>query len=827
MELSIWLLLVSVLLLVDAIPNPSSPDDGRVHHAPMKMAKEETSSSVQPEVSVTTISTISGTAQVLPPPSTQVPETTGSILTAIDTAGQHTETPLLSTSIPKPETLVAATGTPTAVPTPQQLMAVSPNIFQPIATDAPPSQFSRRGDHPVRKLGVQAQNSPVSTNKFYANFFLGSQSAPTWTHPYSVAWSKGGGVTKSWGMTIQHIDDNQKVFGPDPTANPTQYFINPIGIQSIVLSALELSNSTALTTDSLTEFSAHVNLHPFPGAAPMLQFPLVQGMGFVTVGYKGGTPIIESGVLFRSITKSSISPKPGVTKYIIILEDGKTWLLYAFGQPLELTVVNNGLIQGNFFIGVIQIAKDPGGAESLYDLSCGTWATGVTLSGTASGTAGSYTFSFSKDGFFASPLLMFALPHHVASFADSTRSALLNLRLATTTKGIAQAVLADSWTMQESLPISMGFAPWDIDRGELKDLSVEAIRILHSIAATEISQNISKQTDLNSMYYSGKALAKFAQITYILNTLLHDPALAQTSLTTLQRAFSKFTTNTQQFPLVYDTSWGGLVSSASYAGDPGADFGNTYYNDHHFHYGYFIYAASLIGHLDPVWAVANKPWVDALARDIANASPDDPWFPHYRNFDWYHGHSFAHGLYETFDGRDQESSSEDAMSAYALKLWGSVTGDANLEARGNLQLAVTARALQSYFLYESGNTIQPPNFVGNKVSGILFENKIDHTTYFGANTEYIQGIHMLPLLPCSSLTRTKRFVREEWTRYFDGGRAQKVEGGWRGVLMANFMGVDALGSWRFFVDPDFDEGGLDGGASRSWYAAMAGVLAGV
>ncbi|EHL00549.1 putative endo-1,3(4)-beta-glucanase 1 [Glarea lozoyensis 74030] len=306
-------------------------------------------------------------------------------------------------------------------------MAVSPNIFQPIATDAPPSQFSRRGDHPVRKLGVQAQNSPVSTNKFYANFFLGSQSAPTWTHPYSVAWSKGGGVTKS------------------------------------------------------------------------------------------------------------ISPKPGVTKYIIILEDGKTWLLYAFGQPLELTVVNNGLIQGNFFIGVIQIAKDPGGAESLYDLSCGTWATG--------------------------------------------------------------------------------------------------------------------------------ALAKFAQITYILNTLLHDPALAQTSLTTLQRAFSKFTTNTQQFPLVYDTSWGGLVSSASYAGDPGADFGNTYYNDHHFHYGYFIYAASLIGHLDPVWAVANKPWVDALARDIANASPDDPWFPHYRNFDWYHGHSFAHGLYETFDGRDQESSSEDAMSA--------------------------------------------------------------------------------------------------------------------------------------------------------------------
>jgi endo-1,3(4)-beta-glucanase len=264
------------------------------------------------------------------------------------------------------------------------------------------------------------------------------------------------------------------------------------------------------------------------------------------------------------------------------------------------------------------------------------------------------------------------------------------------------------------------------------------------------------------------------------------------------------------------------VSTASYVtGDPGVDFGNTYYNDHHFHFGYFIYAAAVIGYLDPSWLAANKDYVNTLVRDIANPSSDDGFFPIYRAFDWYHGHSWAHGLYESFDGKDEESSSEDSMSAYALKMWGRTIGDANLEARGNLQLAVTARSLQSYFLYTSNNIIEPSNFIENKVSGILFENKIDHTTYFGANIEYIQGIHIIPLLPSSTLTRTKTFVTEEWSRYFDRGRADAVAGGWKGLLYANLAIIDPVRSFNFFNAAGFDASWLDGGASRTWYLALA------
>lgn len=44
-----------------------------------------------------------------------------------------------------------------------------------------------------------------------------------------------------------------------------------------------------------------------------------------------------------------------------------------------------------------------------------------------------------------------------------------------------------------------------------------------------------------------------------------------------------------------------------------------------------------------------------------------------------------------------------------------------------------------YFLMDSTNTVHPKQFIDNKVTGILFENKCDHATYFGLNPEYIQG----------------------------------------------------------------------------------------
>jgi endoglucanase Acf2 len=49
-----------------------------------------------------------------------------------------------------------------------------------------------------------------------------------------------------------------------------------------------------------------------------------------------------------------------------------------------------------------------------------------------------------------------------------------------------------------------------------------------------------------------------------------------------------------------------------------ADFGNGQYNDHHFHYGYFAYAAAALGRKDKAWLAAQKVRLtDHHSRDLS------------------------------------------------------------------------------------------------------------------------------------------------------------------------------------------------------------------
>ncbi|KAM0527889.1 hypothetical protein ACHAPW_003626 [Verticillium nonalfalfae] len=783
---------------------------------------------------------VTGVAQIPATLSGKRPETTGVVDSGLDLKGKVTSIPIIQAPITTPTSLIRtvsnSTATSAIVDKPISTVTMpSGDIFaDPIATAAPPSQFQIRNDHPVEKKGVNS-TTPVQTNKFFGNFLVGSQSAPAFTHPYSVAWAAGKGAAGSWGMAISHIEASQRVFGKarPGSGGEASYFINPIGIQSLIVSSKDLGKDTVIATDSITAFSARVHLRPNATAVPAVSFPLVQGMAFVTAQFAGAIPVIQSGVFFRNVTKVTTDPKPGVAKFNFHLEDGRTWRIYAYatkGDPLELQVINNGYAEAKSpFYGIIQVAKDPGNAEALYDEAAGVFPTTVVLSGSTRNKAGSYTFKFAKDGHQQGKLVMYALPHHVESFDDNTRAAVREVKLQTTTKGIATAVMADEWTMvEQNMPLDMTFAPWDPERGTMTKMSDEARALIRGIAVQEASQNMAAQSDLDSMYFSGKALAKFAIMLTVINDLLDDRKLAEPALGKLKQAFARFAANKQKFPLVYERSWGGLVSSASYVtGNSGADFGNTYYNDHHFHYAYHVLAAAVIGHLDPSWIPENKAYVNVLVRDFANPSVHDMYFPQSRSFDWFHGHSWAQGLFESYDGKDQESSSEDMMQAYAIKMWGTVSGDAKMAARGNLMLSVQARSLQHYYLYTKDNKVQPAQFIGNKVAGILFENKIDHTTYFGANIEFIQGIHMIPLLPSSPLVRTRQFVQEEWDVYFSNGRAQDIQGGWKGIIFGNLATLNPKAAWDFFNSTNFDPSWIDGGASLTWYLAYSAVMGGV
>jgi endo-1,3(4)-beta-glucanase len=198
--------------------------------------------------------------------------------------------------------------------------------------------------------------------------------------------------------------------------------------------------------------------------------------------------------------------------------------------------------------------------------------------------------------------------------------------------------------------------------------------------------------------------------------------LANDRLKMLKTNFLKVTRNAVTHPLFYDDYWNGILSSLPFEKkNVGHCYCNAIYNDHMFHYGYLVYTAALIVHMEPSFLDERgvKDFINHLIRDYANPV-DDAYYPFSRNFDWWHGHSWAAGLDVGSDGKNLESTSEDAMGLLAIKLWGKVTGDKGMEARGNLQLAILRRSLRLYFLWETGNDIQLANkFIDYKVTGIV------------------------------------------------------------------------------------------------------------
>lgn len=154
-------------------------------------------------------------------------------------------------------------------------------------------------------------------------------------------------------------------------------------------------------------------------------------------------------------------------------------------------------------------------------------------------------------------------------------------------------------------------------------------------------------------------------------------------------------------------------------------------SDHHYHYGYFIHAAAIIRHLDPNWRSDELvAYIDSLLRDVTNMSTNDNHFPRFRAFDWYMGHSWSQGIFVSLDGKDEESTSEDINLYYGMSLWGRVNNRPDMDNMGAMMLTIARRSIQAYFLMDDDNMNHPRAFVGNKVTGILFENKVDHTTYF-------------------------------------------------------------------------------------------------
>lgn len=448
-----------------------------------------------------------------------------------------------------------------------------------------------------------------------------------------------------------------------------------------------------MTSDTHLPFSVNINLNvQSTSMEPKITFPIVQGMGFITAGYRDAMPTVQTGG--RGWVEVEKPVMLGRTaKYRVKDFDGRDWLIYVvpvlsttYDARQLMKIDASTLLGPPGFQGTIQVARNPLGAkgEVIYDKAAGAFVCEMKLTAIVNEARATYSFIYTKVG--TSPLLMFTLPHHIQSLDPELRPYVTDLQLRTSTKGMATAVWGEKLTFVEpNLPITMSFGPWNPTMSAFSKIRYppDTLAFISSIAERDLRRAMAEPIPPDSYYHAGKTLAKFATILWVIKDVLGNNEQASAGFADLKQKLTKYVENQQQYPLYYDNSWKGVVSNAGF-NDPRADFGNTYYNDHHFHFGYFVYTSAVVGYLDPEWLTQgnNKAWTNMLVKDFAESDYNGRDYPFHRSFDWWHGHSWAKGLFESKDGKDQESTSEDGFASFAVKMWGKVIGDANMEKRG-------------------------------------------------------------------------------------------------------------------------------------------------
>ncbi|KAK6798511.1 hypothetical protein RDI58_006214 [Solanum bulbocastanum] len=617
-------------------------------------------------------------------------------------------------------------------------------------------------------------SNPLPTNSFFQNFVLKNGDQPEFIHPYIIKSSLSS-------LTLCY---------PSQFHNPA--FIYQTFIADLTIRALNNSNPNAPhVISSFDDLSVTLDL-----PSSNLRFFLVKGSPFITCS------VIENVAISMSTIHAILqcSPNGNRTKYTIKLNSGQTWVLYA-SSPIDL---NNDVssITSGVFSGIIRIACLPNSdqtSEAVLDRFSSCYPT--------SGNAVfkqpfCVEYKWEKKGW--GDLLMLAHPLHLQllSAADSSVTVLEGFKY-NSIDGELVGVVGDSWILKSD-PVSV---TWHSIKGVKEEACLEIIDSLNKDVAALDSKGIST----TSSYFYGKLIARAARLALIAEEVCHLDVIP---------AIRKFLKDTvepwlegtfQANGFFYESKWGGIVTKQG-ALDSGADFGFGVYNDHHFHIGHFLYAIAVLAKIDPIWGRKYKPQAYALLADFMNLSRrSNSKYARLRCFDLWKLHSWAGGLTEFADGRNQESTSEAVNAYYSAALMGLAYGDTHLVAIGSTLSALEIHSAQTWWHVKEGSTLYGEEFTkNNRVVGVLWSNKRDSGLWF-APPEWKEcrlGIQVLPILPITELLFSDvQFVKQlvEWT--LPALAREGVGEGWKGfvyTLEAIYDKVGALNKTRSLTG--FDDG---------------------
>ncbi|KAI9083455.1 hypothetical protein K1719_034669 [Acacia pycnantha] len=341
-------------------------------------------------------------------------------------------------------------------------------------------------------------------------------------------------------------------------------------------------------------------------------------------------------------------------------------------------------------------------------------------------------------------------------------------------------VVGDSWLLKTD-PISV---TWHSTRGVKEESHEEIVSAL----IKDVEGLDSTAITTTSSYFYGKLVARAARLALIAEEVWFPdviPAIRKFLKETIEPWLEG---NFNGNGFLYDPKWGGIVTKQG-SKDSGADFGFGIYNDHHYHLGYFLYGIAVLSKIDPAWGRKYKPQAYSLMADFMNLGRrSNSNYTRLRCFDLYKLHSWAGGLTEFGDGRNQESTSEAVNAYYSAALMGLAYGDTHLVATGSTLAALEIHAAQMWWHVKEEDTLYEQDFTKeNKVVGVLWANKRDSGLWFAPREwrECGLGIQVLPLLPITeALFSNVKYVKElvGWT--LPALNREGVGEGWKGFVYA-------------------------------------------
>jgi endoglucanase Acf2 len=276
---------------------------------------------------------------------------------------------------------------------------------------------------------------------------------------------------------------------------------------------------------------------------------------------------------------------------------------------------------------------------------------------------------------------------------------------------------------------------------------------LQTLITEFMDQGAANWNAAEDTYWAGKNYGKVAELAAIArsNDMVEE---ADTLINWLKaeledwfRADTNGSLDTNKY-FVYDDQWNTLLGLEESFGS------HQQLNDHHFHYGYFVRAATEVCRVDPDWCGADAwgPMIELLIRDYAGGR-DDTMFPYLRNFDPAYGFSWASGHANFALGNNNESTSEAANSYGAIVLYGLITGNDELVERGMYLHASSTSAYWEYwnnidrFRGLGGDYDNFPAGYTRMTTSIIWGSGHVFSTWFSGAFAHILGIQGLPLSP--------------------------------------------------------------------------------